>query len=554
MRRVPEVIDAWYDSGAMSFAQFGYPHLPGSAERFAELFPADFICEGIDQTRGWFYSLQAVATPLFGRTSYARALVLGLLVDAEGRKMSKSAGNMIEPFQLVDRYGADALRWLLLVEGNPWQPRRVGDGPLAEVTRKPLLTLSNTYFFFVTYANLAGWTPARGAPPRSDRPVLDRWVLAELADVAAEADAALADFDATRAGRRLAGFVDDLSNWYVRGTRSRFWTTDPDADPADADSAFTTLHTCLATLSRLLAPFVPFLADELHENLVRSVVPDAPDSVHLTDYPTDAEGGPDPRLRTAMGMARQLVTLGRDARAGAATPVRQPLRRAVVTVPPEHRDLLDDVHDVIARELNVKSVEPAGSADAGLVNVVLKPNFRALGPAFGDRTGAVAAAIRRADGDTALAAPDPTGRVGLDVDGERVEVTAEQVQVIEEQVTGWQVSTSGHYSVALDLAVDESLRLEGLARELVRALNELRKRRDLRLDDRIALRLALTRDPNGELAATLAAHGPAIAREVLATRVDVVGLDAGPQAVPDGQPIEIGQARLVVDLRVAPAG
>jgi isoleucyl-tRNA synthetase len=551
MRRVPEVIDAWYDSGSMPFAQFGYPHVPGGADRFAAMFPADFICEGIDQTRGWFYSLQAVATPLFGRSSYTRSLVLGLLVDAEGRKMSKSSGNVLDPFELVDRHGADALRWLLVVEGNPWQSRRVGDGPLAEITRKLLLTLWNTYYFLVTYARLAGWTPERGGPPTAARPVLDRWVLAELAEVTAEADGALADFDATRAGRRVADFVEDLSNWYVRCSRSRFWSTDPDADPADADAAFTTLHTCLTTVAGLLAPFTPFLADELHENLVRTVIAGAPDSVHLTDFPAPRPDERDARLLAAMATARQLVTLGRDARAGAGVATRQPLRRAVVTVPAEQRDLLPDVHDVIAGELNVKTVELASTADAGLVTFKLKPNFRALGPAFGGRTAAVAAAIERADADAAVAALGSAGRFELDVAGERVTVTAEQVRVIEEHVTGWEVSTSGPYSVALDLRIDPALRREGLARELIRALNEQRKQRGLRLDDRIALRLTVLEDPDGALAATLAEHGATIAREVLAIELDVATARGADR--PSGARLDIAGGTLVADLTVTPA-
>ncbi|MGH8930053.1 MAG: isoleucine--tRNA ligase, partial [Egibacteraceae bacterium] len=285
MHRVPEVIDAWYDSGAMPFAQFGYPHVPGSVERFTAMFPADYTAEGIDQTRGWWYSLEAVATLLFDRSSYRRALCLGHIVDADGRKMSKSVGNVLDPWMLIDTHGADALRWLLAVEGNPWQSRRVGDEPLREVTRKLLLTVWNTYYFFVTYALLEGWAPDQAAPAIPDRPVMDRWILAELADVTAEADAALTDFDATRAGRRLAGFADDLSNWYVRRSRGRFWNTDPGARQGDTQAAFATLHACLTTLAGLLAPFTPFLAEELYENLVRGVNGHAEDSVHLAAYP-----------------------------------------------------------------------------------------------------------------------------------------------------------------------------------------------------------------------------------------------------------------------------
>jgi isoleucyl-tRNA synthetase len=546
MRRVPEVIDAWFDSGAMPFAQFGYPHVPGSCERFAELFPADLVCEAIDQTRGWFYSLEAVSTLLFDRNSYRRALCLGLMVDAEGRKMSTSTGNVIDPWTLIDTYGTDALRWLLLVEGSPWQSRRIGEGQLTEVTRKLILTLWNTYYFFVAYAGLEGWTPERVAPPVEGRPVMDRWVLAELAEVSAEADAALADFDAPRAGKRLAAFVDDLSNWYVRRSRERFWNADPEAGRDDTDAAFTTLHTCLSTLARLLAPFTPFLADELHENLVRLVAGEAPESVHLTEYPVPDETARDEALREAMALARRLVTLGRDARTAAGVPVRQPLRRAVVTAPAEVRHLLAPVQKVIAAELNVKAIELA-SGEAATMSHALRPNFRALGPMFGQRTPAVAAAIQRADAEAAVADLRDRGAFSIDLEGETIEVTGELVQVIEEPLTGWQVSADGPYSVALDLEVDRELRLEGTARELVRVVNDLRKRRGLDLADRIALHLEIAEDPEGEIAATLDAHRDAIARDVLAHSVVRRGVDASRGTL--AERVRVGEGQLLVDLR-----
>jgi isoleucyl-tRNA synthetase len=541
-RRVPEVIDAWYDSGSMPFAQFGYPHAPGSAERFAEMFPADYISEGLDQTRGWFYSLQAVATLLFGHTSYRRSLCLGLLVDEQGRKMSKSAGNVIDPFELCDTHGADPLRWLMLVDGNPWQPRRVSHATVAEVTRRLLLTVWNTHYFFVTYANLAGWTPARPAPAVADRPVLDRWVLAELAETVAEVDAALTDFDSTRGGRRIAAFVDDLSNWYVRCSRGRFWSTDPDVDPAQSDAALATLYTCLTTLAGLLAPFVPFLADELHEVLAQPAETGAPDSVHLTAFPVADPAVRDDTLRTAMAAARRLVSLGRDARTAAAVPVRQPLRRVVVTVPPEVRPLLPLVRDVVAAELNVREVELADTGSAGLVRYVLRPNFRTLGPAFGRDTSAVAAAIRTADAARAVAELRSAGRLRLTVGDRELTVTPDQVQEIEQHETGWQVSTDGPFSAALDLEMDTGLRLEGLARELVRTLNDLRKRAGLALSDRVELGLTVTGDPGGELAAMLAAHGAAVARDVLATTL---------RDARAGTPVAVGSGELLVELHRA---
>jgi isoleucyl-tRNA synthetase len=546
MQRVPEVIDAWYDSGSMPFAQFGYPHVEGSAERFEATFPADFIAEAIDQTRGWFYSLQAVSTLLFGRSSYERALCLGLLVDADGRKMSKSAGNVIDPWTLIDRFGADALRWLLLVEGNPWQPRRISADALAEVTRKLLLTLWNTYYFLVTYAGVAGWEPALGAPEPADRPTMDRWALAELTDVVGEVDAAFGDFDVTRAGKRLAAFADDLSNWYVRRSRARFSAAHREADPADSAAAFASLHTCLATLTGLLAPLTPFLADELYSNLVASVDAGADDSVHLARYPVADEGLRDDALRAAMAAARRLVTLGRDAREQAGIGVRQPLRQAVVTLPGDARDTLALVGDIVAEELNVKRVDVASGA-AGMVSFLPKPNFRALGPVFGKRTKAVADAVTRADAGAAVAALRERGAFELDLDGEQVTVTREQVEVIEQPLVGWQVSGSGGYSVALDVSVDHDLRLEGLARELVRAVSDARKRRQLAFGDRVDMRLAVVEDPDGLVAAMLDAHGDDIARQVRADAIRIVDPDeTGP-----GERATVGDTVVLLHLEVS---
>ncbi|MEX0658400.1 MAG: isoleucine--tRNA ligase [Egibacteraceae bacterium] len=512
--RVPEVIDAWYDSGSMPFAQMGYPHVEGSTRQFEDAFPADFICEAIDQTRGWFYSLMAVSTLLFDANSYRTVLCLGHIVDAEGKKMSKSLGNVLDPWELIESRGADALRWLLLTDGSPWLARRVGPEPLDEVTRKFLLTLWNTYYFFATYARIDGWEPASSqAPPVGERQVLDRWVLAELAEVVRVVDRSLDGFDATTAGRAIAVFVDDLSNWYVRRSRQRFWTADDvtSAPGADKDAAFSTLHECLVTLAALVAPFIPFLADELYGNLVGAVDPHAPASVHLLDFPTVDERAVDDGLRAAMGAARRTVELGRRARNDAKVGLRQPLRQALVTVPADVRETWPTVAGVVADELNVKHLGVPDSRD-GLVTHRVKPNFRALGPDFGKRTPAVAAAIEAADPAILAAALAETGEAEVLVDGAPVRVTAEQAQVHEESARGWQVSSDGPFSIALDLALDDELRREGLAREWIRALNDLRKQAGLAFDDRIELEVAA----EGEPAAALDEHAAGIASEVLA--------------------------------------
>ncbi len=536
-RRVPEVIDAWYDSGSMPFAQFGYPHAPGSVQAFEAASPADLIAEGIDQTRGWFYSLHALGVLLFDRNAYRRVLCLGHIVDETGRKMSKSVGNVLDPWSVIDVRGADALRWLLLTDGSPWVNRRVGDAPVAEVVRKFLLTIWNTSYFLLTYARLEGWEPATSsAPPVAQRPVMDRWVLAELADTVRAVDAALGDFDATGAGRRLTAFADDLSNWYVRRSRSRFYSS---GDAAGTTAAFATLHECLVTLAALLAPFTPFLADELYERLVRDVDAGAPDSVHLLRYPDPDPTADDDELRAAMAVARRVVELGRRARSEAAIGVRRPLARAVVTLPPGDRSGWEQVRHVVAEELNVRQVDVAEQG-AVAVTLRLKPRFRALGPDFGRRAPAVAAAITAADADAVVAALRRDGVAPLAVDGDEVALREAHVEVVEEPVTGWQVTGDGSTSVALDLAIDTELRLAGHARELVRVVNDLRKRLGLALSDRIVL----TVDASGEVAAALDAHADAIAADVLAVELRRA-------AVPGGEAVDIGEAgRVVLDVEV----
>ncbi|MPZ71956.1 MAG: isoleucine--tRNA ligase [Nitriliruptorales bacterium] len=547
-RRVPEVIDAWYDSGSMPFAQFGYPHAAGSTELFRERFPADFICEAIDQTRGWFYSLMAASTLLFeGQNSYRTVLCLGHIVDADGRKMSKSLGNILDPWDLVESKGADALRWLLLTEGSPWISRRVGTDLLDEVTRKFLLTVWNTYYFFVTYARIDGWTPDESnAAPAGQRPVMDRWILAELADTVSTVDSSLDGFDSTGAGRAISGFVDDLSNWYVRRSRSRFWADAGDARvAADKDAAFATLHECLVTLSALMAPLTPFIADELYENLVLQVDTGAPDSVHLLDFPTPHAAAADDELRASMTAARRIVELGRRARNDSRVGVRQPLQRALVTLPADERAAWNEVADVVSSELNVKQMELA-EGRGGTVTYRLKPNFRTLGPTFGKRTPVVARSIAAADGATVTAELAETGAATVDVEGEAVTVTVEQVQIIEESETGWQSATDGPYGVALDLTIDDALRREGVAREAVRALNDLRKRRGLALSDRVTLRIHVT----GAAAEALRAHEATIRSEVLA--VDLI-IDDAAHGQPPGETVELSdRVSLKVGMEVVP--
>ncbi len=517
-RRVPEVADAWFDSGGMPFAQWGYPHQ--RQEEFARHYPADYICEAIDQTRGWFYSLLAESTLLFGDSSYRTCAVLGHIVDEDGRKMSKSLGNVLDPWELIDRHGADALRWLMFAEGNPWVNRRVSHGLLEDIVRRFLLTLWNTHVFFVTYASIDGFDPTVPAPEPGRRPAADRWVLAELAALVDVVDASLDRYDVSTATRALERFVDDLSNWYVRRSRRRFWRAASE-DPADKAAAYHTLHTCLATLARLLAPFTPFLAERLWQDLV--VTPGlegAPVSVHLTDFPVAEDVWRDERLRAAMTSARQVVELGRQARNDSAVRIRQPLARALVSVPEAARADLRELLPDVAEELNVKRIE-LSDGTGELVDRALKPNFRALGPAFQADAPRVAGALVALDpaqaGSFALRLA-AEGEATLPLGEERVTITRDMVEVVESPRTGWAVASDGGASFALDTSLTRALQVEGAARELIRAVNEQRKVAGLALDDRIELRLAV-QPP--ELDAELEAAGlyEVVAREVLATEL-----------------------------------
>ncbi len=542
--RVPDVADAWFDSGAMPFAQWGYPWI--GQEEFARHYPADYICEAIDQTRGWFYTLLAESTLLFGDSSFRNVVCLGHIVDEDGRKMSKSAGNVIDPWTVLDRHGADALRWLMFADGSPWVSRRVGDHQLEDVVRRFILTVWNTHVFLTTYARIDGFDPSEPAPPVGDRPVLDRWALAELADTVDVVDAGLGAYDVSTATRRIERFVDDLSNWYVRRARRRFWRGAA-GDPTDTAAAFHTLHTCLSVLARLLAPFTPFLAERLWQDLAVAVDPDAPDSVHLTDFPIADPAWRDATVTAAMSTARRLVELGRQARTDAAVRVRQPLARAVVTVAADEAAGLGLVLDEIAEELNIHRVELAGGGDAGLVERRLKPAFRALGPAFGPEAPLVGAALRDLGPDAVdrlLAGVTSDGDAPLTVGDREVRITAAMYEVAETPRTGWSVVGDGTRSLALDTEVTPALRLEGVARELVRAVNDRRRAAGLALTDRIDLHLTVA---PATLDADLAASGlyDLVARETLARRLGRT------LSEPTGDTVDLsGSGRVGIELTV----
>ena len=551
MRRVPEVIDVWFDSGAMPFAQYGSPHT--GTDRFEEHFPADYICEALDQTRGWFYSLLAVSTLLFGKSSYRNVICLGLLLDQNGQKMSKSRGNVVEPWEVLNRFGADAFRWYFFTSKYPWDGYRFSLETLGEAVRQFLLPLWNTYSFYVLYANAngvdapltsrvdsAGGQRATGVPngpqdgaqptntgPAEDRSTdLDRWALSRLAETVATVRDALDRFDATLAGRTIAQYVDELSNWYVRRSRRRFW--DGDA------SAFATLHTILCTLARLLAPFTPFIADEIYENL-----DGREPSVHLCDFPVASER--EPELEKAMATAREAVRLGLAARGQAKLKVRQPLHAAVIVASGAERTALERMAETVREELNVRELRFVSEADE-LGEVEVKANYRTLGPRFGKQMPQAAAAIAALAGGRAAQALRDGQPVAINVGGVEHQLSADDLLISMRPLAGYQVEREGRHGVALELEIDESLRVEGWAREIVHAVQAARRDAGLDVSDRIALTLGGA----AELLAAAREHQDYIAGETLA--VSVLYGAAGDGAVSsaaaiDGLELQLGLSR-----------
>ncbi|MCC5953703.1 MAG: isoleucine--tRNA ligase [Acidimicrobiia bacterium] len=517
-RRVTPVLDAWFDSGSMPSAQAHHPFADDDA--FDGAFPADFICEAIDQTRGWFYSLLAVNALVFGSTPYRNVVCLALVVDEHGQKMSKSRGNVIDPWDIFTSQGADALRWYFLSQGQPWTTRRVYEDGIREAASQTLLTLWNVHSFFATYATLDEWDPSGEVAPADDRHVLDRWILSELDRTIAEVTEALEGFDALAAAGRLAGFIDDLSNWYVRRSRPRFWRS---SDPA----AHATLHECLVTASTLLAPFCPFLADELYVGLTGET------SVHLADWPAAGERH-DPALAAQMSGVRRLVALGRAARTDAKVKVRQPLSRALVLHPDV--ELSPELVAEIASELNVRHVEQIDTL-SGLMTWRATPNFRTLGPRLGPDVNAVRDALAKGDGNAIRTALDEQGWV--EVAGHRLE--ADDVELRAARHEAFALAEEDGWAVALDLEITDDLRSEGIARELVRVLNERRKGAGLAIADRVVATL----DAEGPVAAALDEHRTWIAGEVLA--VELRNGEGDVEVTVDGWPVRVSLERVPND-------
>lgn len=527
MRRVPEVIDCWFDSGAMPVAQWHYPF--ENKQLFEEQFPADYICEAVDQTRGWFYSLHAISALLFGSVAYKNVACLGLILDGEGQKMSKSKGNIVNPWDVLAVHGADAFRWYLYTASPPGQERRFSVDLVGEVVRNFTLTLWNTYAFFVSYANLDNWQPAAGGSPVAAAVLtdLDRWILSELHTLVGSVTAAFESYDVTGATRPIERFVYDLSNWYVRRSRRRFWKSG--AGP-DKQAAYATLHECLLTVSKLLAPSMPFVADAIYRNLAGAL---QPESVHLADWPAAVAASIDPALNHDMQIVQRLVSLGHSARQRSKMKVRQPLPEAAFWAGADAAGVIARHGALIADELNVKQVRLLNS-DLEAVAYELHALPRELGQKYGSRLPALRTALAATDAATAARTLLAGQALALQVDGMQFELLPAEVEVRLQARTGFAVAAEGGLVAALVTELTPELVREGLAREVVRRVQELRKSSGFQISDRIRVRF----HASTHIAQAIAEHHEYIAGETLAVALQAGVVTADPWLI-DGESLAV---------------
>ena len=506
MKRTPEVIDCWFDSGSMPFAQYHYPF--ENKDLFDETFPADFISEAVDQTRGWFYTLLAISTILFGRAPFKNCIVLGHVNDKDGVKMSKHKGNVVDPWSVLDKQGADAVRWYFYTNSAPWIPSRFGAEAVSEVQRKFQGTLWNTYAFFTLYAEIDGYDPSKYDLKSCKLSLMDKWVLSELNTLVKNVDAMLAKYNITDSARAIQDFSDVLSNWYVRRGRDRYWGSEMTEDKA---AAYTTLYTVLTTLAKVIAPYTPFMAEMMYQNLVPAFYPDAPESVHLCDFPAADESFIDPALEAGMGDVLDVVALGRAARNAGNLKNRQPLAEMLVA---SNRPLglNEELTAVALDELNVKKMTFVQDG-ASLVKYVLKPQLRTLGPKYGKRLGAITKFLATCNGTEVVAAVRGGGSYTVDLDGPVV-LLEEDLQIFTESAEGYSAVAGGGITVALDTRLTEELLDEGCERELVSKIQTMRKEAGFEVTDRICVYYA------AEGRAEKMLERASFAKDVLAERVE----------------------------------
>lgn len=507
--RTPELIDVWFDSGAMPFAQYHYPF--ENKEWFEKkAFPADFICEGIDQTRGWFYTLHAIATMLFDSVAYKNLIVNELILDKNGMKMSKSKGNTVDPFVLFEKYGADATRWYLVTNSPPWRPTLFDEEGLVEVQRKFFGTLLNTYAFFALYANIDGFENKQAQVPLSKREEIDRWILSKLNSLV-EANIKLMDeYEVTKAARATSDFtIDHLSNWYVRRCRRRFWKSEMNENKL---AAYQTLYECLVTISKLIAPFTPFLGEELFRNLNSVTKSEKTESVHLTDFPVTGEIDKD--LEQKMDLAQHVVYLVRAIRAKSNLKVRQPLKKLIVVIEKNKKDALLKMKDVILEEVNIKELEILDD-DSTLVHKSAKANFKTIGPKFGKNVKAVAEKIKNFT-STEISLIEKGDSVSVEINGESLTVSKDDVEILSEQISGWIVESESGVTVAVDTYLTPELISEGLAREFVNRIQNMRKDAGFQVTDKINIAFS----GNSDFKTAINSFTKYIAVETLAEKIE----------------------------------
>ena len=503
MSRIPEVMDCWFDSGSMPFAQQHYPF--ENKENFdEELFPADFICEGIDQTRGWFYSLMAISTFIKGKAPYKNVLVNDLILDKDGKKMSKSRGNTVDPFELFDKYGADATRWYLLHVSPAWSPTRFDEEGLVEIVSKFFGTLRNVYNFFVLYSNQDNMEPAELSVDYAARPELDRWILSKYNKLIKEVTEDMDHYDHMKSVRKIQEFVvEDLSNWYIRRARRRFWGEELNEDKK---SVYATTYEVLVGVAKLIAPFAPFIADEMYVNLTGE------ESVHIAYFPKADEARIDARTEERMDLVRALVGLGRGTREKERIKVRQPLSE--ILVDGKYEELIGDLTPLIMEELNVKKVVFEKELDQ-YMNYSLKPNFKVAGPILGKNIKAFGGALAKADAADTVAKLEADGKITLELNGEPTEITTDMVDMRISAKEGFAVAMENNVFTILDTTLNNELIAEGLARELISKVQQLRKQKNFEMMDKIEILLSA----DEEVAAAVEAHKDYIMKETLALEI-----------------------------------
>ena len=513
MRRTPELIDVWFDSGSMPFAQWHYPF--ENRETFEKAYPADYISEGIDQTRGWFYTLHAIGTFLFDKPAFRNVLVNELILDKTGQKMSKSKKNTVDPFELMKKYGADAVRWYLVAQSPVWRPTLFDEEGIGETQRKFFSTLVNTYSFFARYANIDGYDGRAPRVPVAERPEIDRWIISELHSLIAAYRTAADAYDVTRAARAVSDFtIDELSNWYVRRNRRRFWKSERGKDKT---AAYQTLEECLHAVSRMMAPFAPFLSEELYRNLTDAPEADTSRSVHLELLPEAEASLVDTELEHRMHRAIRIVGLVRAMRMKSNLKVRQPLQKIILPVKSvEDRSEVERMEEVILEEINVKQLEYV-TDESAVIKKKSKPNFKALGPKYGKSVQTVAARLKELSADE-INTLQRTGALSLTIGGNVCAIAPEDVEILHEDITGWLVESDGQTTVALDTTLTDGLIDEGLAREFVNRVQTLRKEAGFEVTDRIRIH----HRSSGRLLSALDRLRDYVCAETLATELHAV--------------------------------